>query len=70
MQCDVTRRVICISNKIEYPDKEHSYKNSTKEVIMWFEVIFEMQWKNTGSKFRVKGASTASKTKLTKVIEG
>ena len=33
MQCDVTHSIICISNKVEYLDKEHSYKNSTKEVI-------------------------------------
>ena len=33
MQCDVTRCIICISNKVEYLDKEHSHKNSTKEVI-------------------------------------
>ena len=25
--------VICISNKVEYLDKEESYKNSTKEVV-------------------------------------
>ena len=33
MQCDVTRCIICISSKVEYLDKEHSNKNSTKEVI-------------------------------------
>ena len=33
MQCDVTRCIICISNKVKYLDKEHNYKNSTKEVI-------------------------------------
>ena len=34
MQCDVTRCVICISNKVEYLDKKRSHKNSTKEVIL------------------------------------
>ena len=34
MQCDVTRCIICISNKVEFLDKEQSYKNSTKEVIV------------------------------------
>ena len=29
----VTRCVVCICNKVEYLDKEQSYKNSTKEVI-------------------------------------
>ena len=33
MQCDVTRCIICIFNKVEYLDKEHRHKNSTKEVI-------------------------------------
>ena len=31
MQCDVTRCVICISNNVEYLNKEESKKNSTKE---------------------------------------
>ena len=34
MQCDVTRCVICISNKVEHLEKEESYKNSTKEVLL------------------------------------
>ena len=34
MQCDVTRCVICIFDKVGYLNKEHSYKNSTKEVIL------------------------------------
>ena len=33
MKCEVARRIIFISNKVEYLDKEHSYKNSTKKVI-------------------------------------
>ena len=28
MQCDVTRCVICISNNVEYLDKEEGHKNS------------------------------------------
>ena len=31
---DVTRCIICISNKVRYLDKEHSYKNFTKDVIL------------------------------------
>ena len=27
---------------MEYLDKIHSYENSTKEVILWFQVIFAM----------------------------
>ena len=34
MQRDVTRCIICKSNKPEYLDKERSYKNSTKEAIL------------------------------------
>ena len=32
MQCDVTRYITYISNKVKYLDKEHGYKNFTKEV--------------------------------------
>ena len=32
MQCDITRCIICISNKVKYLEKEESYKNSTKQV--------------------------------------
>ena len=28
MQCDVTRCVICMSNNVEYLDKEEGHKNS------------------------------------------
>ena len=34
IQYDVGGWVICISNKVEYVDKEGSYKNSTKEVVL------------------------------------
>ena len=34
MQYDVTRCIIYISNRIEYLDKEQSYKNSTREAIL------------------------------------
>ena len=34
MQCDVKRCAICIFNNVEYLDKEQSYKNSNKEVII------------------------------------
>ena len=35
MQCDVTRCIICISNKVEYLDKEHSsYKKFYQIVIL------------------------------------
>ena len=40
IQCDVTRCVIFISNKVEYLDKEHSYKNSTKEVTVKSGALF------------------------------
>ena len=36
IQDDVGGWVICISNKVEYVDKEGSYKNSTKEVVLSF----------------------------------
>ena len=32
MQCDVTRCIICLSNKVEYLDKEHSYKILPKKL--------------------------------------
>ena len=34
MQYDVPRCVVCISNNVEYLDKEQGYKNTTKEVIL------------------------------------
>ena len=40
IQYDVGGCVICISYKAEYLDKERSYKNSTKEVILLFDLIF------------------------------
>ena len=42
LQCDVTR---CVIGRIivECLDKEQSYKNSTEEVILRFQVIFPMQ---------------------------
>ena len=33
IQYDVGGCVLCISNKVEYLDKEESYKNSIKEVV-------------------------------------
>ena len=33
IQYDVSGCVICISNKVEYLDKEGGYINSTKEVV-------------------------------------
>ena len=33
IQYDVGGSVICISNKVEYLDKEESYVNSSKEVV-------------------------------------
>ena len=46
MQCDVAPCVISISNKIEHLNKEQSYQNFAKEVIMLFLVIFAMQSRN------------------------
>ena len=34
---------IRISNGVEYIGKEHSYKNSTKEVMLSIEVIFPIE---------------------------
>ena len=36
MHYDVDGCVICISNEIEYLDKEKSWKNSTEQVILSF----------------------------------
>ena len=33
-ECDVMSCVTCTSNKVEYLEKEESYKNSIKEVIV------------------------------------
>ena len=33
MHCDVTRCIICISNKVKYLEKEKSKKHFTKEAI-------------------------------------
>ena len=52
MQCDVTRCVICRSNRIEYLDKERGYKTSTKEVILRLQVIFAIQSRKYGTNFR------------------
>ena len=34
MQCDVTSCIISISKNVGYLNKEHSYKNLTKELIL------------------------------------
>ena len=39
MHYDVTSCVICISNNVEYFEKEWTYKNSTKEVALSFQMI-------------------------------
>ena len=36
MHHDVTSCVICLSNEVEYLEKEGSYKNSAKEVTLLF----------------------------------
>ena len=43
MQYDVGGCVICISYKVGYLDKERSYKNSAKEVILLFDLIFPIK---------------------------
>ena len=43
MHYDVSGCVICISNKVEYLDKEKSHNNSTKEVILSFELILAIK---------------------------
>ena len=57
MHHDVTSCVICISNKVEYLEKEglSSHKNSSKEVTLSFWVIFAMQSKKRYTKFRFIG---------------
>ena len=60
MQCDVTCCIFCMCNKSEYLDKERSYKNSTKEVILWFQVIFAMQSRKYWTKFRFIGTLNLS----------
>ena len=35
--------VICTSYKVDYLDKERSYKNSTKEVLLLFYLIFPIK---------------------------
>ena len=35
MQCDVTRCIICISDKVETLDRERCYKNSTRIATLW-----------------------------------
>ena len=52
MQYDVGGCVICISYKVEYFDKKRSYKNSTKEVILLFYLIFPIQPSKRWTKFR------------------
>ena len=52
MQYDVGGCVICISYEVEYLDKERSYKNSTKEVILLFYLIFPIQLTKCWTKFR------------------
>ena len=52
MHCDVMNRVICISNKVEYFEKEKSQRNSIKEVTLSFLVILAMQSINSWTKFR------------------
>ena len=46
IQSDVAPCVVSISNKIEHLNKEQSYQNFAKEVIMLFLVIFAMQSRN------------------------
>ena len=41
----MTPFIICISNKAKYLDKEHSYPNSAKEVILGFQMVFLIQKK-------------------------
>ena len=52
MQCHVTR-IICISNKAEYLDKEHSKIETFRQ--RNYIVIFAMQPRKYWTKFRVIG---------------
>ena len=51
IQYDVGGCVLCISNKVEYLNKEEKYKNSTKEVTLQFKLIFSMQSTKCWAKF-------------------
>ena len=53
MQCHVTRCIICISNKVEYLDKEHSKIEKFRQ--RNYIVIFAMQPRKYWTKFRVIG---------------
>ena len=53
MRCDIISCVIYIFNKNEYLEKEESYRNSTKEVTLLFQVV--MQSISCWSKFNVIG---------------
>ena len=55
MQYDVTRCIICTPNNAKYLDKERNYKNSTKEVMLGFQVIFEIQPRKYWTIFRRTG---------------
>ncbi len=55
---DVISCVICISNEVEYLEKERSCKNSTKEFTLSFYVIFTMQSKERLTKFRCIGRAS------------
>ena len=61
-QYDVGRCVVFISNKVEYPDKEGSYKNSIKDCVLSFLLIFSMQSTKCWTKFRFINAFYVVKT--------
>ena len=65
MHYDVTSCVICISNDLEYLEKEGSYKNSSKIVIL----IFAMQSKKRSKKFRCIDILNYDYYKLHKIIQ-
>ena len=44
LRSDTTRCIICISNNIEYLDKKHSYRTSTKEVLLIFAIQLGIYW--------------------------
>ena len=66
MHYDVGGCVICVSNKVEYLNKEESYDNSTKEVILSFQLVLQCNKKTLGKisfqkHFKINNSSNITK---------
>ena len=69
MYSDLISCVIYILNKVEYLEKEESWRNCVKEVTLSFEAIFAMQSINSWAKFSFIGTlkrNTVHRIKQTK----